>query len=248
MAKRVSTSLARDVPGGIGEPGPKLDLRVNPTTVPQQIVEKLRHAIMTGMFLPGSRLVETDLCNSLGVSRASLREALRSLQAERLIEIVPNRGPQIPVLSWRDAEEIYEVRELLEVEAASRCAVRISGAELEALAERLEAFRRATYADDASGQITTASEFYAIILRNCGNKIIEELQTGLVARVNLLRSRSMSLPDRAKQSYAEMKALFTAIKSREPKEARKVAHQHVVNAREAAKKAYSQPSGKKARA
>ncbi|MBX6328943.1 MAG: GntR family transcriptional regulator [Pseudolabrys sp.] len=216
----------------------KLDLRVRPRSVQQEVVDKLRQAILSGIFLPGNRLVETDLCNSLGVSRPSLREALRSLHAERLIEIIPNRGPHIPVLSWRDAEEIYEVRELLEGEAAARCAVMISEEELEALKDRLEAFRRAMKADDAAARISTASEFYAIILRNCGNKIIEEIECGLLARVNFLRARSMSLPGRAKKSYDEMYATFTAIKNRDPKEAHKVARRHVANARTAAMKAY----------
>jgi DNA-binding GntR family transcriptional regulator len=217
---------------------------VNRKTVQQEVVEKLRHAILSGMFMPGNRLVETDLCTSLGVSRPSLREALRSLQAERLIEIVPNRGPQIPVLSWRDAEEIYEVRELLEVEAAARCALNISDAELETLEGRLEAFRRAARANDAANQITAASEFYTIILRNCGNKIIEQVQGGLLARVNFLRARSMSLPGRARKSFEEMDAVFTAIKNRDAKTARKVARQHVINARNAAKKAYDKPPTK----
>ena len=216
----------------------ELDLRVCPRTVQQEVVDKLRHAILSGIFLPGNRLVETDLCNSLGVSRPSLREALRSLQAERLIEIIPNRGPQIPVLSWRDAEEIYEVRELLEGDAAARCAVTISEDELEVLADCLEAFRRAMKANDAAARITTASEFYAIILRNCGNKIIEQVQRGLLARINFLRARSMSLSGRAKKSYEEMSATFAAIKNRDPKGAHRVARQHVANARAAAKKAF----------
>lgn len=234
MPKRSSASLDHEFAGAQA----KLDLRVRPRTVQQEVVDKLRHAILSGIFLPGNRLVETDLCNSLGVSRPSLREALRSLHAERLIEIIPNRGPQIPVLSWRDAEEIYEVRELLEGEAAAGCALHISADELEALADRLEAFRDAVNTDDAAARIITASEFYAIILRNCGNKIIEQVQRGLLARVNFLRARSMSLPGRAKKSYGEMSATFNAIKNRDPKKAHKVARQHVANARAAAKKAF----------
>ena len=77
-----------------------IDLRVSRKSVQQETVEKLRGAILSGVFTPGIRLVEADLCNSLGVSRPLLREALRSLQAERLIDIVPNRGPQVPRLSW----------------------------------------------------------------------------------------------------------------------------------------------------
>jgi len=217
---------------------PTLDLRVSRKSVQQEVVEKLRHAILSGVFLPGHRLVETDLCASLGVSRPSLREALRSLHAERLIEIVPNRGPQVPVLSWSEAEEIYELRELLEVEAAARCAQMISTQDLEILGELLEGFRRACKANDAAAQISTASEFYAIIHRNSGNKIVEQVLAGLHARINFLRSRSMSLPGRSKQSYAEMSAVYTAIKNRDSKKARKVARQHVINARDAAKRAY----------
>jgi DNA-binding GntR family transcriptional regulator len=224
----------------------KLDLRVSPRTVQQEVVAKLRHAILSGMFMPGNRLIETNLCTSLGVSRPSVREALRSLQAEHLIEIIPNRGPQIPVLSWRDAEEIYEVRELLEGEAAARCAVAITQDEIEALADRLDAFRRASKANDVADQIKMASEFYAIVLRNCGNKIIEQVQAGLLARVSFLRARSMSLPGRAKKSYEEMNAIFSAIKSRDAKEAYKKARHHVINARAAAKKAYEKPTKPKA--
>lgn len=217
----------------------KMDLRINRKTVPQEVVEKLRHAILSGIYMPGSRLVETDLCNSLGVSRPSLREALRSLQAERLIEIVPNRGPQVPLLSWRDAEEIYEVRELLEGEAAARCAVAILEEDLKALGESLEAFRRASISSDSANElVSTTSDFFAIILRNCGNKIIEETLTSLKARVNFLRARSMSLPGRANRSHVEMKAIYSAIKGRNARQARKAAQEHVVKARDAAMKAF----------
>ena len=97
---------------------PDLNLRISPRTVQRETVDKLRLAIFSGLFQPGSRLIESQLCTQLGISRPSLREALRSLEAERLIEIVPNRGPSIPALSWEVATAIYEVRELLEVEAA----------------------------------------------------------------------------------------------------------------------------------
>jgi DNA-binding GntR family transcriptional regulator len=215
-----------------------VDLRVNRKTVQQGTVEKLRDAILAGMFQPGDRLVEATLCVSLGVSRPSLREALRSLQAERLIEIVPNRGPQIPILSWKDAEEIYEVRALLEGEAAARCAVFISEKDLTALSTALETLRRAVKSGSAADKIRFTAEFYAIILRTCENKIIEQVLESLLARINFLRARSMSLPGRPKKAFDETNAIFLAIKARDTKEARKVAQRHVANARDAAKKAF----------
>jgi DNA-binding GntR family transcriptional regulator len=217
-----------------------LDLRVNRRSVQQEVVEKLRDAILAGVFQPGDRLIEANLCASLGVSRASLREALRSLQAERLIELIPNRGPQIPVLTWKSAEEIYEVRALLEGEAAARCATSIGEDEIASLSVALESFRRAVKSDDAAGKVRFTSEFYAIILRNSGNHIIEQLLQSLLARINFLRARSMSLPGRTKKSYEEMNAILTAIKGRNAKEARKMAQLHVAHAREAAKKAFTE--------
>ncbi len=86
-----------------------IDLRVRPNTVQNQTVEKLREAILAGVFKPGDRLVEAQLCSMLGVSRPSVREALRSLAAERLVAFVPNRGTQIPLLPWSEARDIYHV-------------------------------------------------------------------------------------------------------------------------------------------
>jgi DNA-binding GntR family transcriptional regulator len=225
----------------------KLDLRIAPRTVQQEVVEKLRYAILSGVFQPGHRLIESQLCESLGVSRPSLREALRSLQAERLIEIIPNRGPQVPVLSWRDAEEIYEVRELLEGEAAARCALTIHDEDIAALKGCIDAFRRAVHQNDPVEQVNIANGFFAIILRNCGNKIIEEVEASLLARVTFLRARSMSLPDRLKKSHDEIKVIYNAIRERDPQKARKAAQQHVANARDAAKRAFEKAAGQSER-
>src|SRR5690348_15248882 len=96
-----------------------MDLKVSPVSVQQQAASKLRAAILAGVFQPGDRLVEADLCERLGVSRPSVREALRSLEAEKLVAIVPNRGPLVPLITWEQAKEIYQVRVLLEGEAAA---------------------------------------------------------------------------------------------------------------------------------
>ncbi len=216
---------------------PELNLRISPRTVLQETVEKLRLAIFSGRFQPGSRLVESQLCAQLGVSRPSLREALRSLQAERLIEIVPNRGPQVPTLSWHEATAIYEVRELLEVEAAGRCALQISQDKLRDLKRSLLAFEEAAMNENGFEQVMTAAEFYQIILANCGNPVLEEVHRGLLARISVFRSRSMSLQGRAKSSLAEMKAIFEAIEVRDKRAARHAARKHVLKAKAAAKTA-----------
>lgn len=219
-----------------------INLRVLPRTVQQETVNTLRQAIFSGHFEPGSRLVESQLCTQLGISRPSLREALRSLAAERLIDLVPNRGPSIPILTWEEVTAIYEVREMLEVNAVGQCSQRISKEHLQELEKSLLAFENATSSNDSLARITTTEDFYSIILANCGNSILEEIHRGLVARISLFRARSMSLEGRAISSLAEMKAIYQAIASGDEKAARNASRKHIMKAMAAAKKAMESAS------
>ena len=201
-------------------------------------MEKLRSAILAGVFKPGERLIEVDLCEMLGVSRPSVREALRSLEAERLVSIIPNRGPQIPVLSWHNASEIYRVRMLLEGEVAALAAEHATPADHKAIAVALNAFAKADKQADPDGRLSSTAIFYDELIRLARNSIIEETLRGLYARITFLRSRSMSMPGRAANSHAEMKAILAAIEKRDPELARAAAIEHVRQAHAAAKVAY----------
>ena len=98
------------------------DLRIveNPTLVREHALDKLRSAISRGLYPPGMRLVERELCEALGVSRTSVREALRQLQAENLIEVGKRRNITVAIVSSKDAEDIYLMREMLETLAVQR--------------------------------------------------------------------------------------------------------------------------------
>src|SRR5690606_11772600 len=134
--------------------------------------------------------------------------------------------------------EIYQVRELLEGEAAALCAAGITGEGLEEMAAALDAFREAVEDNDARLRVEATARFYSALLQSAGNKIIEETLQGLLARINFLRDRSMSQEGRSKQSLAEMRAIFAAIKKHDPETARKAAQKHVAKAREAAEAAF----------
>src|SRR5579864_4950577 len=99
---------------------PMSDLKVdrNAKTLRELTLEKLREAIVQGYFRPGARLVERTLCDELGVSRTVVREVLRHLETEGLVEIVARQGPIVARLDPEQVQEIYEIRALLESEAA----------------------------------------------------------------------------------------------------------------------------------
>jgi GntR family transcriptional regulator, trigonelline degradation regulator len=225
-----------------------MDLKISPQSVQGQAVSKLRDAIMSGIFQPGDRLVESDLCNRLGVSRPSVREALRSLEAERLVVIVPNRGPMVPILTAEIAREIYEVRALLEGEAAALFAVNASATAISVMRTALDAFDVAVKSGDLAGEIQATRRFYEPMLLGCGNQIIYEVLSGLSARITFLRSKSMSLSGRAQKSAREMRAILKAIQARNSDAARAAAVAHVRQASLATSKVYSEEEVKKTKA
>ena len=92
--------------------------QVKAETLRSQVENQLRQAIVGGILKPGQKLVERELCDMLGVSRPSLREALRALEAEKLIVNVPHRGPEVATMSLAQARDLYAMRRLLEGFAA----------------------------------------------------------------------------------------------------------------------------------
>ena len=91
-------------------------------TVRAMVARKLREAIMSGTLKPGQRLVERELCELTGVSRPSIREALRLLEADGLVNTVPHRGPMVSTISLEEAKQLYAARAVLEGFAGRECA------------------------------------------------------------------------------------------------------------------------------
>lgn len=214
------------------------DFAVQPVVAPvrAQVLANLREAILTGRLQPGERLVETTLCEVLQVSRTSIREALRQLEAEKLITITPFKGPTVTRMTLKDAEQIYEVRGLLESHAVGLFTVNASPQELKSLEEALQRFEASVNANDALARIQSTDDFYSTILNSWGNEVVREILNGLQGRINYLRYQSMSSPHRATHSLKEMTAIFQAAKERNPTAAAAAAKFHVEQARDAAKK------------
>jgi DNA-binding GntR family transcriptional regulator len=216
-----------------------MDLRVVPRTVLHLAAENLRQAIFTGVFQPGERLVEADLCRRLDISRASLREALRMLAAEKLITLVPNRGPSVAAISWAEAEEIYDVRAMLEGEAAFRAATRLDAEVLRGMRAALADFERAVARRDPADRLAATARYYDAMLGGCDSAVIAELLQGLVARITFLRARSMQRAGRARESAAELRRLLVHLEARDAPGSRQAAIDHVHRACAAARAASS---------
>jgi DNA-binding GntR family transcriptional regulator len=200
-----------------------MPLKLEAAPLRRKILTALRRAIETGELKPGDRLVEKDLCQELNVSRTSLREALRELQAEKLVVAVP-RGLIVAEISDEDAANIYQVRAALEGLVAAQFAETANALDVEKLKTALDRLEDAYRLKDFEKILDAKKGFYDAICHGARNAVVRDL---LGNRINQLRSTSREDDKRWMASLAELKKLAGALLARNPKAARAAAIKHV---------------------
>ena len=216
-------------------PGDSLSMRVQ--TLPglrEQVAERLRLAIATGKFPPGMRLIERELCEMMGVSRTSLREALRELQADGLITLQPNKGLSVSVVSEATARSIYEVRAMLEGLAARLFARNATAAQIAAIRQSVERLAEVYGNFSAETFIAAKTHFYDILLEGAGNDVAAEMLRRIHTRASQLRVVSLSSAERAHQSIRELREFVDALEKRDEELAWRLCVAHVEAAATAA--------------
>ncbi|GAA2178651.1 GntR family transcriptional regulator [Leucobacter tardus] len=175
----------------------------------EQAVIELRHRIIRGSFRPGTRLKERVLVDELAVSRTVVREALRQLEAERLIRIEPQVGPVVIEIDAEEARQLYEVRAALESTAARLAATHRTQAELRSLYDALRSIDdRHTPSDDL---LEAKQQFYEALIAASHNPIIGEQLAGVQARISQLRRVTLSQPGRGRAMVQELQRVVTAV-------------------------------------
>jgi DNA-binding GntR family transcriptional regulator len=148
-------------------------------------VQRLSRDILSGQVDPGERLVEEQLTRRLGISRAPVREALRLLAQQGLVEHVPRRGVRVATLSDRDVQELYEVRDLLEREAVHTAFVGVAPVDLSGLRTALEVMRAATGTGDRPLIADAHRRFHVAMVGLCGNRQLSALYESVLVRLQL---------------------------------------------------------------
>lgn len=195
-----------------------------------RVTDAIREAITRGDLEPGRRLTERELGELTGVSRTSLREALRSLQAEGLVEKSGPRGLQVAVLTEAVVNELYDVRAPLEAAVVELCVRNASDEQVAAL----KAAMTAPKSGDLDDQLAATREFYELLLEAAGNSILQQMFGTIEARIHALRRVSLRMGGRAKASHRELLEIVDLIQQRNGPAAAAAAHAHVVAAKAAA--------------
>ncbi len=201
-----------------------------PQTLREIAVERLRAAIMAGHFPSGHRLVERTLVDQLGVSRSVIREAIRYLEAEGLVEILPRQGPVVATLDWDKARQIYDIRLRLEAAAAADCARLMDGAARSRLQAALAQLQQAFSSADRQVLYDATTRFYEAIFASAGHHIAWEIVQRLNGRISRLRALTLASTDRHVSGQARMQRIAEAILARDPEAAAKAVHDHLTEA------------------
>lgn len=209
-----------------------LDFRVTKAAAPvrHSVTESIRNSIALGYFTAGQRITERDLCEMTGVSRTAVREALRQLESEGLVTVVPHRGPIVTRLTPEQAEGIYQVRVELEGLACELFAKNATDADIVALQAAFEVLKGIPNITDPLERLTAKNGFYECLIFGAHNEALGHTLSSLNARVMVLRATSLAAPGRTLESLQELEELVALLSARRGKEARKVAVRHVMNA------------------
>lgn len=176
----------------------------------------VREAIVEGDLLPGARLSEVEVARALGVSRTPVREALGELEREGLVMVVPRLGAFVRTVGERDVEEIYTVREALEVLATRLVAARITAVGAAQLEEAIEAMRLAIAKGDPHAYVERLDAFYALVMRLADNDTLAKLHQSLLGPVRRLRRIAMTHPGRVERSFVQAERIAKAIVAHDP--------------------------------
>lgn len=208
------------------------DLRVEnrPKTLRELALEKLRGAIITGRFQPGERLIERSLCDRLGVSRSVVREVVRYLESEGLVESIPHQGPIVARIDGGSAAEIYEIRTLLEASAAEACAKKAGPEEIANLENALNAIDEAYGKQDIRRVLDATTRFYEVLFLAGGKAVSWDIVKRLNGRISRLRVLTISSEGRNVTGPRQMRAIFDAISAHDPKKAREACTRHLQKA------------------
>ncbi len=194
-----------------------------------QVFDKIRSDILNGKYKRGEELVESAIGKELGISRTPVREAIRQLELEGLVQLVPNKGAFVTGISEKDVRDIYLIRARLEGLAARMAAKNITPELLEAMEETVVLSEYHAKKEHYEQVCEMDSKFHKLLYKASGSRILEHTLTDFHQYVQRVRMASIMQKRRMEKSNDEHDAILTAIREHDEEKAELVATRHISN-------------------
>lgn len=193
---------------------------------------KLRDDILSGVYKENEELRETTIGEELGVSRTPVREALRQLELEGLVKIVPNKGAYVTGITQKDVQDIYKIRSLLEGICARWATRNITEAQMNELEEILflsEYHLKKQACGQAEKVTVLDGRFHQVLYEASDSRILSHVLSDFHKYVKMARTMSVCEGGRAEKSIQEHREILEAIRNKDEKAAEKLANKHILN-------------------
>lgn len=192
-----------------------------------RVFNRLREDILTGKYKKGESIIESRVSKDLGVSRTPVREALRQLELEELVSIIPNKGAVVTGINADDIRDIYMIRSLIEGLAARKAATLMTESQIESLEEiiMLSEFHLAKRHMEKLYELD--NKFHELLYEGSGSRMLRHVLSDYHHYAQRVRREALSDKTRAKASIAEHKAIVDAIKQRQPDKAERITNEHI---------------------
>jgi DNA-binding GntR family transcriptional regulator len=212
------------------EPGFSVQVQRVAAPIRQQVLDQLREAIVTHRLRPGQRLVERELIEQTGVSRPTIREALRQLAAEGLVLSIPNKGTVVASLSTEGVQELYEIRAALESMAVRQFHLKATEAERAALRRAFDELADTARRHPDQPLLPLKERFYDALFAGARNSLLAEIVGGLQTRVTAVRATSLSQAGRPLEVVEEVGAIVDCLEAGDVQGATAACEYHVMQA------------------
>ena len=204
-----------------------------------RVFQKIREDILNGKYKENDELRENTIGKELGVSRTPVREALRQLELEGLVTIIPNRGAYVTGISHKDIWDIYVIRSMLEGLCARWAVEHITDAQLDELEEKilLSEFQMKKESGFSAEQIAALDgRFHSLMYEASGSRILRHVLADFHNYVQTARLSSVVSEDRARKSIREHRQILRAIRDRDAEMAEQLANEHIMHVMQNLKK------------
>jgi GntR family transcriptional regulator, gluconate operon transcriptional repressor len=205
---------------------------VKRSSLSDQIAGNLRQAILAGVLPPGTRMLEIELAQQLGVSRGPLREALRILQGEGLVEAFPNRGVFVASLDEQDIQELYSLRELLETYAIRLATERADAAQTARLRALVDEMLKAAKTGNHAKVIDLDLQFHQAVWQLSGHQRLRQMLTDMLSQIRIFLGVNTQLYADLAEGVADHQRIIEAVESKKAEVAVEQMRRHVVEARQ----------------
>ena len=193
------------------------------------VFNTLRQSILTGELKPGERLMEIHLADKLGVSRTPIREAIRKLELEGLVTMIPRRGAEVAQITEKSLRDVLEVRRALDALAVELACERITPSQLEQLREACDAFERETKWGDANRVARADVALHDIILVASGNARLMQMVSNLSQQMYRYRLEYVKDGGSYERLIREHRTIYEAIRDKDPATGARTIKAHIDN-------------------